>query len=484
MYPSPVGTPSSLAPTTLVHVCRLAEGGMGRVDLAMRKAGGFRRLYAVKRLHLHLSSDPEFRAMFLDEARIAGLLQHPNVVGVLDVGEDQHGPFLVMDYVDGLPLGNLVRLSAVAAEPMPVQIAVRIAVGIARGLHAAHELTVDGRSLGLVHRDLSPQNVLIGFDGTVRIVDFGIAKALGRVTRTRTGVVKGKVGYIAPEQLRMQEPDRRSDLYSLGVVLYEMLAGARLYKDSVRRAGSAPPDIGEVRADVPDSLVQLLFELLAERADARPPDAQDVASRLEEALSELVAHEGVAEVGDYVQVVAGHVREEQSRAVEEAIEGAERAEAARGRRSRARSRARAALVALALFAVAGVGVAIALRAPDATGDSVPEPSPIAPEPASSEPAVHARTPGEPPAERAAPPTARVAVDPTAEVAPAEPDGAEPVSEDAAPTAGADDPGVERAREETRAERRARRRRAQARRRAAMQREEASAELPEWVEFGQ
>ena len=442
---------------------------MGRVDLAMRKTEGFRRLYAVKRLHLHLSSDPEFRAMFLDEARIAGLIQHPNVVGVLDVGEDEHGPFLVMDYVDGLPLGNLVRLSVVAGEPMPVQIAVRIALGIARGLHAAHELAVGGRSLGLVHRDLSPQNVLIAFDGTVRIVDFGIAKALGRTTRTRTGVVKGKVGYIAPEQLRSQEPDRRSDLYSLGVVLYEMLAGRRLYEGAVRQAGSAPPDIGEIRADVPDSIVQLLFELLAERPQARPADAHDAASRLEEALAELVAGEGVAEVGDYVEVVAGHLREEQSRAVDEAIEAADRAEAA-GRPSR--MRVRVALVTLGLCAAAGVGLAFALAAmEERRGDDGPE---VRAQPARS---ASVSVPAPRPTGAAAPieqgatgaPDPGPPIDSTPSGASAESEGSE----------------VEVAAEQPRAKRRARRQRTRATmRRATMQPTGESSDLPDWVEFGQ
>jgi serine/threonine-protein kinase len=313
--------------STLTRVCRLAEGGMARVDLAIRRVGAFRRMYAVKRLHPHLASDPDFRSMFLDEARIAGLLRHPNIVGVLDVGEDDQGPFLVMDYVDGLPLSNLLTLVRKGGELMPVQIAVRIALDVARGLHAAHELVADGRPLGLVHRDLSPQNVMIGFDGQARITDFGIARALGRATRTATGVVKGKMAYMSPEQLRLEEPDRRSDLFSFGVVIYEMLSNTRLYGKSAepRISFGAPPDIGEVRSDVPDELVRLLFELLAAEREARPPDARDVAMRLEAILAVAIAEEEPADVAEYLDVVAGEVKREQSRVLEAAMAEAESA---------------------------------------------------------------------------------------------------------------------------------------------------------------
>jgi len=280
---------------------------MGQVDLAIRREGNFRRLYAIKRLHPHLRDDQEFRDMFLDEARIAGLLHHANVVSVLDMGEDTDGPFLVLDYVDGLPLSRLASIARRREEPIPIQVALRMAAGIARGLHAAHSL-VDhgGQLLNLVHRDLSPHNVLVGYDGTVRITDFGIAKALGRTTRTDTGVLKGKVSYMSPEQLRFREPDHRSDLFALGVVLFEMLAGRRLYKnregaDGVRRIlDEPPPDLGEDRPDAPPELTALLFELLAKEPEDRPADASAVVRRLEQMLGESLASEEPIEVGTYV----------------------------------------------------------------------------------------------------------------------------------------------------------------------------------------
>ena len=203
---------------------------MATVDLAVRREGTFLRLHAVKRLHSHLLDDADVRAMFLEEARIAGLLRHPNVVSVTDVGEDAAGPFLVMDYVEGVSVAALIEHTRAQAELVPLDVALRIAIDVARGLHAAHELTApDGRPLSLVHRDVSPQNVLLGFDGVARVTDFGIAKAMGRSARTSTGILKGKLGYMAPEQLRFSGQDRRSDLFAFGVVLYELLTARRLY---------------------------------------------------------------------------------------------------------------------------------------------------------------------------------------------------------------------------------------------------------------
>ncbi|MEM9188155.1 MAG: serine/threonine-protein kinase [Myxococcota bacterium] len=324
----------------LSRVCRLAEGGMGRVDLAVRHVGGFQRLYAVKRLHPHLASDPEFRDMFLDEARIAGHLRHPNIVGVLDVGEDDQGPYLVMDYVDGLPLSNVMRLARRAEEPMMVQLAVRVARAVAQGLHAAHEAVVNGERLELVHRDLTPQNIMIAWDGSVRITDFGIAKALGRTTRTKTGVVKGKMAYMAPEQLLSRQLDQRADLYSLGIVLFEMLSGERFHGRPGDEVGpldvvhQPTPDIGEGRGDVPAALVQLLFEMLAKTPEARPTSAREVEKRLEQILAELLTREAPADLADYLDVVAGDVRSQQSRFVEQAIADAARSEQPRNERSR------------------------------------------------------------------------------------------------------------------------------------------------------
>jgi len=307
-------------------VCELAEGGMGRVDLVVRRESGFARLYAQKRLHGQHREDHYFRAMFVDEARIAGLIRHANVVSVLDVGEDEDGPFLLMDYVEGVPLSELLHRMEERDERMPVQLCARIGAQIAHGLHAAHELeSSDGERLQLVHRDVSPPNVLIGYDGVARVTDFGIAKALGQSTRTATGVLKGKFGYMSPEQLRYQEPDRRSDLFSLGVVLYELTSGERLYRntdgmDGVRRIlDEPPPDIGEVRGDVPPELVEILFELLAKEKEARPSSALEVALRLESVAAQLSAAEGPLDLGAFVRELFAARRDRERARIAEAM---------------------------------------------------------------------------------------------------------------------------------------------------------------------
>ena len=245
--------------------------------------------------------------MFMDEARLAGLVRHPNVVGVSDVGEDDDGPYLIMDYVEGVSLSRAIREMARARRAVPMQVAVRICREVALGLHAAHEVrSEDGTVLHLVHRDVSPQNILIGFDGTVRVTDFGIAKALGNTNQTNTGVLKGNMGYLSPEQLRFEEPDRRSDFFSLGVTLYELLSGARLYSnkdgfDGTRRIlAEPPPDIGEIRSDVPPELVELLFEMLSKDRAARPSSGLDIATRLEGILAALIAEEGSLTVADHM----------------------------------------------------------------------------------------------------------------------------------------------------------------------------------------
>jgi len=273
-------------------VCALAAGGMGRVDLVVRQSGEFTRLFAQKRPRPHLVDDESVRRMFLDEGRIAGLVRHPHVVSVVDVGEDDDGPYLVMDFVEGVSLAELVARAVSDRQRVPLTVALSIGVQVADGLHAVHETRgPDGEPLQLIHRDVSPQNVLIAFDGTARVSDFGIAKALGRATRTTGGVLKGKLGYLAPERLRFEEPDRRADLFSLGVLLFELLAGRRLYDgaddiEGARRIlNEAPPDLQDERDDAPPELVELLFELLAKDRDGRPANAALVARRLERMLA-------------------------------------------------------------------------------------------------------------------------------------------------------------------------------------------------------
>ncbi|MEQ9319388.1 MAG: serine/threonine-protein kinase [Polyangiaceae bacterium] len=198
----------------------LASGGMATVHLA-RHLGphGFCRSVAVKRLHEGHAKDPDFVAMFLDEARLASRIHHPNVASIIDVISTPSDLCLVMDYLHGESLAQLQRRAE--GKPIEVPIAAAIVVDALRGLHAAHEVTdMDGTKLELVHRDVSPQNLFVGADGVTRVLDFGIAKASSRSQVTRDGQVKGKLAYMAPEQIRSEPADRRVDVFATGVVLW------------------------------------------------------------------------------------------------------------------------------------------------------------------------------------------------------------------------------------------------------------------------
>jgi serine/threonine protein kinase len=289
---------------------------MGTVELVLRRGPSFQRFDARKRLHPQFRDDPPFLTMFLEEARLAGLIRHPNVVSVLDVGEDAEGPFLVMEYVESKTLQHVVAHHATTGTMLPIQLCARLGAQIAAGLHAAHELRdASGRPLELVHRDVSPQNVLVGFDGLVRVTDFGIAKAIGRSTRTGTGMLKGKLSYMSPEQLRFQPADRRSDLFALGVVLYEMIVLGHPFpaEDPMARARrileDAPSDPAEARPDTPAAIVELLFELLADDPELRPKTAGEVQRRLEQIIDERVLEEGPMEIASYMDSVFGEARD-------------------------------------------------------------------------------------------------------------------------------------------------------------------------------
>jgi serine/threonine protein kinase len=290
---------SDVAPSSYVPVAKIAEGGMGYVELCLRAEGPSPLWAARKRIHANLRGDPEFRSMFMDEARLASSIRHPNVVSVLEVGADAEGPYLVMDYVEGLPLYGIAREARRSAQEIPIQIAARICSDIALGLHAAHEMRGrDGNSVNLVHRDVSPKNILVGFDGSTRLTDFGIAKALDNMTQTTPGTLKGSLGYFSPEQLRCEDLDRRSDLFSLGVVLYELLSGTRLYRNRTGSEGTRrilteeAPDIRSVRPVVPAPLAEVLHQMLEKNPLKRPATALEVASRLQAVLAQLASREG------------------------------------------------------------------------------------------------------------------------------------------------------------------------------------------------
>jgi len=202
---------------------------MARVYLARAQGeGGFERLVALKLLHDHLCQEQEFVAMFLDEARLAAQIRHPNVVATIDVQSEGRKRYLVMDYVEGEALSTLLATRAKTDSRLAIAVSLRIALDMLAGLHAAHDAKdPTGRPLGLVHRDVSPHNVLVGNDGLTRITDFGVARAETRLSSTRSGEIKGKLPYMAPEQIASMPIDRRADVYSAGLVLWEMLVGRR-----------------------------------------------------------------------------------------------------------------------------------------------------------------------------------------------------------------------------------------------------------------
>jgi serine/threonine protein kinase len=210
---------------------RLAVGGMAEVYLARQgELSGFKTLVVVKKVLPHLAQKPDFIAMFLDEARIASMLDHPNVVRINEVGRTDTDYFIAMELVQGKALAAVLQQSERAKTPLPHPIGALIVANAAAGLHHAHQLTdAAGNLLHLVHRDISPQNIMVSFEGSVKVIDFGIARALGRLGDTNSGSLKGKLGYMAPEQARGEAIDARADIFSLGVVLWECIAGRRLF---------------------------------------------------------------------------------------------------------------------------------------------------------------------------------------------------------------------------------------------------------------
>jgi eukaryotic-like serine/threonine-protein kinase len=272
----------------------IASGGMATVHLGRAVgAGGFERLVAIKVMHPHIAEDENFRAMFLDEARLAARIRHPNVVGVLDVQRKGEQLFLVMEYVDGPSLHQLRRNFRKRNTMLPVGMTLRIFVDALTGLHAAHELEdADGKLLNLIHRDVTPQNILVGRDGVSRITDFGVARAESRITSTRGAQLKGKIAYMPPEQLRNEPLDRRADIYAAGCALWEALAGQRLYKADSEAAivhmviEGAKLGPRRHNDEVAPELDYVVMRALAVDREVRYPDAATFADAIEAAAKE------------------------------------------------------------------------------------------------------------------------------------------------------------------------------------------------------
>jgi serine/threonine protein kinase len=268
---------------------------------------GFARSVAIKRLHAHYAKDPEFVAMFLDEARLAARIVHPNVVPTLDVVVVHGELFLVMEYVRGASLSRLMRTVRTNQEPIPPRIVSSIMSGALQGLHAAHDAKNEkGERMDIVHRDVSPQNILVGTDGVARVLDFGVAKAVGRTQTTRDGQLKGKLSYMAPEQIRGQPVTRRTDVYAASVVLWEALVGKRLYKSDNEANVLAqvlegnPKAPSSIIATLPASLDRLVLRGLDLEPGVRFATARDMASELVSCVPPATAEE----VGEWVEAHA------------------------------------------------------------------------------------------------------------------------------------------------------------------------------------
>ncbi len=268
-------------------LAKLATGGMAEIFLARANLAGVQRYVVLKRVLQHRAENTHFVQMFLDEARLSAQLQHANIAQVHDIGIAGSSFFFTMEYVHGVSLSVLVRTVTGKGAVIPIPHVLTTIAGAGVGLHYAHEkLGLDGKPLGIVHRDVSPSNLMITYEGTVKVVDFGIAKAAHRNADTQLGTVKGKLSYMSPEQCRGIELDRRSDLFSLGIVMWEMLTGTRLFKRETEYdhmeaivLGPTPPP-SSVRDDVPPELDAIVLKLLAKS----PADRYQTAEELVEAI--------------------------------------------------------------------------------------------------------------------------------------------------------------------------------------------------------
>ncbi|HEX8792324.1 MAG TPA: serine/threonine-protein kinase [Polyangiaceae bacterium] len=287
----------------------IASGGMAVVHYGkLLGAVGFQRPVAIKRLHPQLARDPAVRDMFIDEARLASRIRHPNVVPTLDVVADGPDLLLVMEYVHGESLQQLMRAMRKRGEPIPLRIALAVVSALLHGLHAAHEATTEeGEPLSVVHRDVSPQNVLVGVDGVARVLDFGIARAAVRLEHTAEGIVKGKLAYMAPEQLGGMTVDRRADVYAAAVILWEMVAGRRLFvKDDGGQvmvdkllAGRIDPP-SRFAPGMPKLLDAIVLHGLARNPEQRFATAREMAL----ALERLGDFARPSEIGEWVEGLA------------------------------------------------------------------------------------------------------------------------------------------------------------------------------------
>ncbi len=315
----------------------IASGGMAMVWVARLKGTrGFQKIVAVKTMLPKLSEDEQFEKMFLDEASLASQIRHPHVVEILDLGEQNGVLFLVMEWIDGIPLNQLMKVARQNGG-LPIPIAVRIAMQACAGLHAAHELRNEkGELVGLVHRDVSPQNILVTYDGVAKVVDFGVAKATAFGDGgTMAGQIKGKVAYMAPEQVKDQNIDRRVDIFALGIVLYALTTGKHPFRKETEMATMkqicAPQPVlppRKVAEPYPAQLEAVVLKALAKDPARRFQTANDMLRALDQLPSQYRASTD-SEVAQFLERIMGERRKERREQLAIAIERANQNPSAR-----------------------------------------------------------------------------------------------------------------------------------------------------------
>ncbi|PCC69989.1 Serine/threonine protein kinase [Nannocystis exedens] len=280
--------PDKIGPYEVLE--RISAGGMAEVYKAkLTGADSFERLVAIKRILPHIARDPNFIAMFQAEAKLAVQLQHGNIAQIYQLGRQDDAFYIALEYVEGRDVGALLDLHQKAGKSLPLAQACYIITRCAEGLDYAHnKKSDDGKPLNIIHRDISPPNILISYEGEVKLIDFGLAKATSSSVQTQAGVIKGKLAYMSPEQVRGAPLDARSDVFALGIVFFELLTGRRLFRrdsdietfESVRQCKVPRPS--EVNPAIPAPLEHILLRSLARSLDDRYPSAAALAEALRE----------------------------------------------------------------------------------------------------------------------------------------------------------------------------------------------------------
>ncbi|PKN43868.1 MAG: serine/threonine protein kinase, partial [Deltaproteobacteria bacterium HGW-Deltaproteobacteria-20] len=297
---------------------------MARVFLAVAHGpSGFSKLVVLKMIRVHLADDPDTLQMFLDEARLAGRLNHPNVVHTLEVVEEDGRYLMVMEYLEGQSFASVLRRARHETKEMPLHLHLRGLTDALQGLHYAHELKdFDGTPLNLIHRDVSPQNIFITYDGQVKMLDFGIAKAITSSSETKAGVIKGKIAYMAPEQFLGEKLDRRVDIYAMGAVLWQAATGQRLWRgvpdgQVIHRVirGEVPEPV-TLNPEVNPELARIAMKALARDRDERYPSCVELQTELEALVEQIGGKVTGRDVGAYVGEMFADVRKEIAATIE------------------------------------------------------------------------------------------------------------------------------------------------------------------------